>query len=176
MTDLLDSSRRLLSITPARWRSLVEAVPEDLLLRPPAPGEWSAADCLAHLLVAERHVFGARLRAVLAGGDIVAFDPSQPREPEPERTPAERAAALGAARAEHLAVLGGLTPADLDRTGRHADYGPIALRVILNAWTAHDLQHTVQAEEAVMQEFIPGTGPFRFRFADHDVEAAAQPR
>ena len=32
---------------------------------------------------------------------------------------------------------------------------------------AHDLQHTVQAEEALMQAFIPGTGPFRFRFADY---------
>lgn len=24
-----------------------------------------------------------------------------------------------------------------------------------------------------MQAFLPGTGPFRFRFADHDVEADA---
>lgn len=32
---------------------------------------------------------------------------------------------------------------------------------------ANDLHHTVKAEEALMQAFIPGTGPFRFRFADH---------
>jgi hypothetical protein len=45
----------------------------------------------------------------------------------------------------------------------------VSLAELLNTWTAHDLQHTVQAEEALMQAFIPGTGPFRFRFAAHDV-------
>src|SRR5579859_1480122 len=172
MTDILDSARRILSTTPVRWRSLVEAVPEELLQRPPAPGEWSAADCLNHLVVAERSVFGARLRAILEGGDLAAFSPDRPDGPGP----GQAASALAAARAENLQILDGLTAADLERTGRHPDYGPVALRVVLNSWAAHDLQHTVQAEEALMQAFIPGTGPFRFRFADHDVEAAAQPR
>jgi hypothetical protein len=171
MTDLLDSATRLLSTTPGRWRSLVETAPDELLQRAPAPGEWSAAQCLDHLLVTERFVFGVRLRAVLEGGDMPAFDPNAPREPEPERTPRDVALALAAARDANLAVLRRLTPADLDRTGRHPQYGTLALRVVLNTWAAHDLQHTVQAEEALMQAFIPGTGPFRFRFADHEVGA-----
>lgn len=172
MTDVLDSARRLLSITPGRWQSLVEAAPDELLRRAPAPGEWSAAQCLDHLLVAERAVFGARLRAILDGRDLPVFDPNAPREPEAERTPRAVAAALAAERDANLRVLSDLTPADLERAGRHPEYGMIALRVILNTWTAHDLQHTVQAEEAMMQAFIPDTGPFRFRFADHDVERA----
>lgn len=45
------------------------------------------------------------------------------------------------------------------------------MRDLLNVWAAHDLQHVVQAEEALMQAFIPGTGPWRYEFADHDVEA-----
>lgn len=171
MTDPLDSATRLLSTTPGRWQSLVETAPDDLLHRPPAPGEWSAAQCLNHLLVTERFVFGERLRAILDSRDIPAFDPNAPRDPQPERTPREVATALTTERDANLAVLRGLTPADLDRTGRHPEYGMISLRVILNAWAAHDLQHTVQAEEALMQEFIPGTGPFRFRFADHEVGA-----
>jgi hypothetical protein len=169
MTDVLDSARRLLSTTAGRWQTLVETTPEELLQRAPAPGEWSAADCLDHLLLAERVVFGARLRAILEGRDIPSFDPSQPREPEPERTLREAVAALAAERGENLAVLGGVTPADLDRGGRHPEYGMVPLRVVLNTWAAHDLQHTVQAEEALMQAFLPGTGPFRFRFADHEV-------
>jgi hypothetical protein len=169
MTDVLDSTRRVLSTTAQRWRSLVESTPQELLLRPPAPGEWSAADCLNHLLVAERLVFGERLRAILEGRDLVTFDPHEPRDPDPERTPGEVAMALAAERDKNLAVLGGLDPADLERSGRHPEYGMIALRVVLSTWAAHDLQHTVQAEEALMQAFIPGTGPFRFRFADHEV-------
>jgi uncharacterized damage-inducible protein DinB len=173
MTDVLDAATRVLSTTAARWESLVESAPEELLQRPPAPGEWSAADCLAHLLVAERTVFGARLRAILEGRDMAAFDPNAAREPEPERAPREAAAALAQARAGNLAVLRGLTPADLDRAARHPDYGMLPLHVILNAWAAHDLQHTVQAEEAMMQVFLPGTGPFRFRFADHEVNSGS---
>jgi hypothetical protein len=171
MTEVLDAARRLLSITPGRWQSLVETAPDELLQRPPAPGEWSAAQCLDHLLVAERAVFGARLRDILEGRDLTVFDPNAPRPPEAERTPRAAAAALAAEREANLGVLAGLTPADLDRTGRHPEYGMLPLRVILNTWTAHDLQHTVQAEEAMMQAFIPETGPFRFRFADHDVAA-----
>lgn len=170
MTDVLDAARRLLSITPGRWQSLVETAPDELLQRAPAPGEWSAAQCLDHLLVAERAVFGARLRAILDGRDLPAFDPNAPRESEAERTPRAVAAALAAERDGNLRVLEGLTPADLDRSGRHPEYGMIPLRVVLNTWTAHDLQHTVQAEEAMMQAFIPETGPFRYRFVDHDVE------
>jgi uncharacterized damage-inducible protein DinB len=169
MTGDLDAARRLLTTTAGRWQSLVEAAPDELLRRPPAPGEWSAADCLDHLLLTERAVFGARLRAILEGRDLVAFDPDAPPDAGPERTPRARAAALAAERERNLAVLNGLTEADLDRTARHPEYGMLALRVVLSTWAAHDLQHTVQAEEALMQAFIPGTGPFRFRFAAHDV-------
>jgi hypothetical protein len=169
MTDVLDSARRVLSTTAGRWQSLVEAAPDELLQRPPAPGEWSAADCLDHLLVSERRVFGERLRAILEGRDLAAFDPDAPRQANPERTSREVAAALAAERGRNLAVLSGLTPPDLERSGRHPEYGIVPLHVVLSAWAAHDLQHTVQAEEALMQAFIPGTGPFRFRFADHEV-------
>jgi DinB superfamily len=171
MTDVLDHARRLLSTTAGRWGSLVEIAPEELLERPPAPGEWSAVDCLNHLLYTERVVFGGRLRAILEGRDLVRFDPQKPRDPDPERTPREVAMALAAGRQENLAVINRLAPADLERSSRHPDYGVVTLRVLLNTWAAHDLQHTVQAEEALMQAFIPGTGPFRFRFADHEVRS-----
>ena len=171
MTDVLDSARRVLSTTTARWESLVETTPEDLFKRPPAAGQWSAADCLNHLLLTERNVFGQRLRAILEGRDLVSFDPQQRREPEPVRTPREAVVELAAERRQNLDVLRGLTAADLERSSRHPDYGMVELRVVLNTWAAHDLQHTVQAEEALMQAFIPGTGPFRFRFADHEVRS-----
>jgi hypothetical protein len=40
---------------------------------------------------------------------------------------------------------------------------------------AHDLNHTVQAERALMQPFIAGSGPWRTAgvFADHDLGEAA---
>jgi hypothetical protein len=52
----------------------------------------------------------------------------------------------------------------------------ISLRDLLNEWAAHELMHIVQAERAIMQAFIPGTGPWRGYFVNHDVEARAVER
>jgi DinB superfamily len=169
MRDLLETARSLLGTTPGRWQSLVDSAPGELLQRCPADGEWSAAECLNHLLVTERYVFGERLHAILESRDMPAFDPEAPREPEPETTAQELVTALAAARARNLEVLSGLQAGDLERASRHPLYGMVPLHVILSTWAAHDLQHTVQAEEAMMQALLPGTGPFRFRFADHEV-------
>ena len=49
----------------------------------------------------------------------------------------------------------------------------MTLRQFLNEFWAHDTMHLVQAERALMQGFIPETGPWRSYFADHDVEARA---
>jgi hypothetical protein len=72
---LLAQARAILATTPARWLTLTEALPTDLLTRPPAQGHWSAAECLRHLLDAERFVFPVRVRAFLAGQDFPSFDP-----------------------------------------------------------------------------------------------------
>ena len=61
----------------------------------------------------------------------------------------------------------------LDLRVRHSDLGPVRLREMLYEWAAHDLMHTVQAERAIMQAFLPGTGPWREFFADHDVQSGA---
>ena len=39
----------MLAATPARLADLTESLPQAQLLAPPAPGEWSARDVLAHL-------------------------------------------------------------------------------------------------------------------------------
>jgi hypothetical protein len=71
MENTLDAARSVMATTVARWEHLVASVPPDVLERPSAPGEWSAAECLAHLLFTERHLFSVRLRNLLAGEDMV---------------------------------------------------------------------------------------------------------
>jgi hypothetical protein len=162
-----------MATTVARWEHLVASVPLDVLERPPAPGEWSAAQCLAHLLFTERTLFSVRLRNLLAGEDLVPFDPDLPRAPEPVRSPRDNVSALAELRRENARLIHALAPSDLARSVNHPEYGPVTLSMLLNLWTAHDLQHTVQAEVALMQRFIPATGPWRWEFTDQDVEARA---
>src|SRR5919204_3906184 len=172
MNDVLDAVRRVVSTTAARWQSLVDTLPDELLERPPAPREWSALQCLQHLLTVERLVIPVRVRHMLEGrAELIPYDPDAPRKPLPERTARELVAAFAAERrANHEALLGQLTPADLERRSHHPEFGTVTLGMLINLWAAHDLQHTVQAEEALMQAFIPGTGPWRFEFAEHDVK------
>lgn len=170
MDNLLQSVHAVLSSTPTRWLSLTEALPAELLTRPPAPGEWSALNCLQHLLDAERLVFPVRLQCLLAGQDFAAFDPdAQGTVLTGDQTPAAVAAQFAETRAATLALLGQVTPSDFSRTARHSELGLVTLAELLHQWAGHDLMHIVQAEQALMQPFIAGCGPWRPYFVDHEI-------
>jgi hypothetical protein len=171
MDDLIERMRAVLETTPGRWEMLTRTLPEDLLARQPAPGEWSAVECLRHLLDTERGVFPVRVQAFLAGEDFRAFDPDAEGTPTGGESASELAASFARARAESLRTLESLTPDDLPRTARHSELGTVTLEQMLYEWAAHDLMHTVQAERALMQPFIAGSGAWRGYFIDHDVEA-----
>jgi hypothetical protein len=173
MDDVIARVREILSMTPDRWRSLTSSVEPGSLARRPAPGEWSAAECLQHILDTEVGAFSVRVEAFLEGRDFQSFDPGAAgSEPEPRAAPATLAEKLADARARSLARLATVTEADLDRTARHSELGLVTMREMLNEWAAHDLMHTVQAERALMQPFIAGSGKWRCYFTDHDAGAA----
>jgi len=174
MHDLMNSVRAVLSITPARWLALTSLLPADLLARQPSPGEWSALECLGHLLDTERYVFPARVELFLAGRDLEAFNPDT-QGSSVDQSPAEMAAEFARLREASLAALQKVSQADLLRTARHSELGMVTLGEMLHQWAAHDLNHTVQAERALMQPFITGSGAWRGYFKDHDMEAIHKP-
>ena len=172
MHDLVRQTQDILRVNGARWRSISMLDPE-LLRRRPEPGEWSALECLGHAVDGEPLVFAGRVRALLDGAaELRSYDPDTDSTPV---TAATDPIALGQRHAElralSLGLLDQVTDPDLERSSRHTELGTVTLRELLNEWSAHDLMHLVQAERALMQAFIPGTGPWRFYFADHDVEA-----
>ena len=48
----------------------------------------------------------------------------------------------------------------------HSELGPVTLGQAMDTWAAHDLNHTMQAERALMQPFISGSGAWRVRFTE----------
>jgi hypothetical protein len=173
MSDLVGDLIDILRVDGDRWRGLANGLDRDLLARPPAPGEWSALQCLGHAADTEAFVFSARVRAMRDGRpELPSYDPDVQATPVTDATdPAALAERLTAQRRDSLALLASITTEDLDRSSRHLELGPVTMRELLNEWAAHDMMHIVQAERAVMQPFIPASGPWRFYFADHDVEA-----
>lgn len=173
MSETLARIRAILSTTPQRWAQLADAVPEELLRRRPAPEEWSALECLEHMLDTEQ-VFPRRALALRQGQDIPAFDPQRDgSRATTETTPTGLAATFARMRAENLALLEGIEEAEFARGGRHSELGPVTLGQLLHEWAAHDLDHTIQAERALMQPFIAGCGPWQPYFAANRVGSGA---
>ena len=169
MNTLLEHVQAVLSTTPERWQRLVSTLPIDLLTRPPIEGEWSARNCLQHLVDAERSLFPARLHAFLVGQDFSDFDPRKPHADLDAQTPEQLAAMFMRYRQESLALLKRVKDNDLGRTVQHPKLGTVTLAEMLHTWAAHDLMHTVQAERALMQPFMLGSGPWRHFFRDHEI-------
>jgi hypothetical protein len=166
MEDPLQEVRATLIATPDRWLSLTAAHSAAALERTPAPGEWSAAECLGHLIQTERDVFPRRVRSFLAGEDISGFAPSGATAGAARPTPPELAAEFARLRAQNLDLIAGIQPGDLARTAVHSELGAVTLGEAMQTWAAHDLNHTMQAERALMQPFIAGSGAWRVRFAE----------
>jgi hypothetical protein len=168
MDDILRSAPAVLRTTPQRWIGLTQTLPAELLTAAPAPGEWSALQCLQHLVDTERWVFPQRVGHLLAGEDFPAFDPdAEGTTPDAAQSPEALVEEFAHLRADSLRALAELTAGDLNRRARHSELGMVTLSEMLHEWAAHDLMHTVQAERALMQPFIRGCGPWQPYFRDH---------
>ena len=169
MTILVEQVQAILSTTPERWQKLVSALPAELLRRPAAEVEWSALNCLQHLLVTERLVFPPRFHAFLTGQAFTPFDPNKRHADIDVQAPEQLVAEFAHRRQESLALLAQVKDEDLSRAAQHPQFGTVTLVQLLHTWAAHDLNHTVQAERALMQPFMLGAGPWRAFFRDHEI-------
>ncbi len=170
MEKMLKWTRSVLTTTPDHWKSLSGELPVELLSQAPAPGQWSALECLQHLVDTER-VFRFRLQCLLEEKDFPAFNPdNEGTKPDRQRSPAALFAEFARLRAESLHALSRIQLSDLGRKARHQELGMVTLGEMVHEWAAHDLNHTVQAERAMMQPFIQGCGPWQKYFSDHLVQ------
>lgn len=175
MSQSLERCTSVLAATARRWLDLAATVPVELLERPAAAGEWSAVDCLRHLLQADRHVFPSRVGQFLAGDEELSVVDPATFPPTPERTAREMAESFARVREENLGVLASLRPEDLERTSRSRRFGPLTLGVVLQQWALHDLEHVIQAERALLQGLLVDSGPLRAIYAALDQERVEAP-
>ena len=168
MTETLRFVIAVLKTTPQRWVQMAETIPPELFRRVPAPGEWSAHECLQHIIDTERMVFPARVGYLLRGEDFPAFNPGDDgSRPDIKISSLELSKDFERLRAESITILSQVKPSDLDRKAKHQELGMVSLGEMINEWAGHDLMHTVQAERAIMQTFIHGCGPWKEYFTDH---------
>ena len=165
----------VLETTPQRWTQLAGKLTPELFQRKPAPNEWSACDCLRHIVDTERSVFPPRVGYLLRGEDFPAYHPGKEGEGSAGNpTPVELAREFAQLRAGSLALLSKAGEDDLSRTARHQELGMVTLGEMIHEWAGHDLMHTVQGERAILQPFIDGCGPWKLYFSDHTIPPSQQ--
>lgn len=158
VTDAYALALDVVASTPASLSSLLESLPADVWAWSPAPGEWSPREVLAHLLHIETAVIPVRVRAMIET-DGVALGSAPVAETT--ATPAEMLTAWRSARAENLAFLRALTPAQLAHSGEHPTYGRITAREHIIEWAYHDLEHMRQLRATLEARLYPAIGGFR---------------
>lgn len=162
----LEEAAAILARTPTALRGLLEGLPDAWARADEGPGTWSPYDIVGHLIHGERCDWLPRIRRLLEHGESVPFEPfdrfAQFRESQGRSLDA-LLDEFAAARRQSLADLAALelAPADLARTGRHPDFGPVTLGQLLSTWTAHDLGHLAQACRAMAGRYRDEVGPWR---------------
>jgi hypothetical protein len=140
-------------------------LPAPWLTSDEGPDTWSPLVVLGHLVEGERHDWLPRVRHLLAHGDSVPFAPFDrfAQLARPERTAGDLLDEFAGLRALGLRELEALAlqPADLDRRGRHPEFGTVTLGQHLATWVAHDLTHTVQIARAMAYRYRDAVGPWR---------------
>jgi len=115
------------------------------------PAEWSANECVGHLIEAERRGFAGRIRQILAApvdrpGALDAWDPSAvaAARHDDERPGGELLSEFTKLRAESVTLVRGLAVDDLPRFGIHPEVGPLRVDELLGEWVHHDRNHIRQ--------------------------------
>ena len=141
----------------------------------PEPGEWSANECVGHLIEAERRGFAGRIRKILAKerdtpADLETWDPPAIAEQRRDhlRSSAKLAEEFATLRADGVALVRGLRRVDMDRIGMHPHLGPLRVDELLAEWVHHDRNHIRQMLEVTQQRVWDQMGNAR-RFMLEDL-------
>jgi len=137
--------------TPAALRELFAGGAGDLTT-PPAPGEWSALECAAHIFGAEI-VASSRYRWILAHDEppLIGYDQDRwvGRLPQDREEPAAMLDTFDALRASNVRLWAGTSEIDRSRVGLHAERGPESFDLSFRLIAGHDRVHLAQAHRAL---------------------------
>jgi hypothetical protein len=157
--------RALLERTPAMLDAWLRTLPAVWLECDEGPATWYPLQVLGHLIEGEHSDWLPRVRHLLEHGERAAFPPFD-REAWQRRGPRTVGALLdefAAARRQSLRELDDLRlrAADLERKGRHPEFGTVTLGQHLATWAAHDLTHILQIARAMGRSLETAVGPWR---------------
>jgi len=138
-------------------RAELAAIPPGALTWHPGPDEWCVHEVLGHLIETEQRGFAGRIRQILANDDpkLAEWDQAQVARDRHDcgKDIARLLAEFGELRQGSVALVRGLTAAQLDRGGHHETVGRLRVSDLLHEWVHHDRNHVKQIM-ANVQSFV----------------------
>ncbi len=165
----LSEAIRVLSVTPATLRALLENLPDGWLDFKEAAEAWSPRTVLVHLIQSERTNWIPRIKVILSDDPVRRFPPFQQlEEGQVQRAPiGELLAQFEGSRRESLSTLAnsGIRPGDYTREALHPALGTVNLGQLLATWVVHDLNHLGQIVKSLSKRYTQAVGPWRVNLA-----------
>ena len=162
----LNQAKEVLSRTPATLNTLLRPLSESWILGNEGPDTWSPYDVVGHLIHGEETDWIPRAKLILQHGEDRAFEPFDRFamfEKSKGKSLAELLDDFERARAGSLRELDALalTPALLEKRGRHPELGIVTLKQLLATWVVHDLGHVSQVVRAMSKQYSDAVGPWK---------------
>ena len=162
----LEGAKGIVQRTPDVLDALLRALPDPWVHENEGPGTWSSFDVVGHLIEAEATNWIPRIRHLITHGESLVFPPFD-RFGFVEKSKGKRMAEMldtfRDARARSLHALDDmrLTTGDLERRGRHPEFGPVTLGQLVATWAVHDLNHLGQIVDVLARQHTGTVGPWR---------------
>ena len=162
----LYQSIAVLERTPAVLRSLLADLPPAWTDTEGDAGNWQAFDVVGHLIHGEKTDWIPRAEIILQeSGDrkftpfdrLAQFDESRGRSLDELLNEFEELRRNSVSTLESWE----LTPAKLELTGIHPEFGEVKLEQLLATWVVHDLNHIRQIVTAMAAKYRAEVGPWQ---------------
>ena len=162
----LNDATAVLERTPETLLTLLRDLPAVWLIQNEGPDTWSPYDIVGHLIHGEETDWIPRAKIILEHGEERAFEPFDRVamfEKFKGRSIADLLDTFTLMRADSLHDLQrmNLTPALLEKRGKHPELGVVTLKQLLATWVVHDLGHIRQVVRVMAKQYRDAVGPWK---------------
>ena len=162
----LNDATAVLERTPETLLTLLRDLPDVWLIQNEGPDTWSPYDIVGHLIHGEETDWIPRAKIILEHGEERAFEPFDRVamfEKFKGRSIADLLDTFTRMRADSLHDLQrmNLTPALLEKRGKHPELGVVTLKQLLATWVVHDLGHIRQVVRVMAKQYSDAVGPWK---------------
>ena len=162
----LTQGTEILKRTPHTVSALLGNLSEPWVTQNEGPETWSPYDVIGHLIHAEETDWIPRVKMILEHGDSRAFEPFDRFamiEKSKGKTMHQLLEIFQLMRSQSLGELQrmNITPALLEKKGKHPEFGPVSLSQLLATWVVHDLGHLAQLARVMSKQYGEAVGPWQ---------------